>query len=121
MTLEEIRNSEKIHDAIWTYNLCAEVPEDQWPFMTEVLSDLVETLISKKNIITETELKDFFSKTTEKIEFLLNSFPLDSAGIYEYGGLNYLYADIAESFGFPVKHVQLALLDDFVYQKDLQK
>lgn len=120
MTLEEIRASRKIHDAVWTYNLCASVSltEAQWQAMEAILKELLETVQHDRHAVTEKTLYALFTGTTCKIEALLGTSVLDESAVYEYGGLNSLYAEIVEAFGFPVKYGQYALISDFVYFKN---
>lgn len=116
MTLEEIRNSDKIHTAVWTYDLAAhnKLNDTQWQSMTNTLQELLDIIINCKVPITQQKMYSLFSQTTHNLEMLLNCAPLDGNGVSEYGGLNYFYADIAKALGFSVLYGEYALIDDFV-------
>ena len=122
MDLSDIKNSKKVFDAVWTYNLCAtEIDKISWEKVEVLLNNLLDTIINQKSTITEQQVKDLFAQTVSELEKILDISPLDECGIYEYGGLNYLFADIMKSLSFPVKLGKYALISDFVYGEDFEE
>ena len=120
MDLAEIKKSRKIHNAVWTYDLCAKVDKTQWPQMTSALEKLIDKLEREAPNMQEQKLLELFDETTKELEKIFQSEPLDEGGIYEYGGLNYFYADLAEALGFAAEQGEYALKSDFVYHQNFE-
>ncbi len=122
MNLLEIKNGKHVFNAIWTYNLCGkEINKITWDKAETLLNILLDDIINQKDTITEQQAKDIFAKAVYSLEMLLETSPLDDFGVYEYGGLNYFFADIMISLGFPVKQGKNALISNFVYGIDFKE
>lgn len=115
--LIKLKEGTAIHDAVWTYDLCAfkQLEQHVWCKFEKVLHNLLDSLITFNGYIDRDFLQQKFSETVGLIENLLQQKPLDEHGIYEYGGLNEFFADIMQTVGFEVQKGQHALIDDLVY------
>ncbi len=92
-----------------------------WEKAETLLNNLADDIINRKDALTEQQVKEIFAESVYSLELLLNTSPLDDFGVYEYGGLNYFFADIMRSLGFPVKQGKNTLISDFVYGTDFEE
>jgi hypothetical protein len=119
MDLSEKKNS--IINVVWTYNLCSDgIDKEAWAKAESILHSLIEIIELRKDTISEQEAKGFFAQTVSDLEKIFNVTHLDDCGIYEYGGLNYFFADIMETLNFTVKKGKFALISNFVYGTDFE-
>jgi len=114
MTLTELRSGYLLHDAVWTYDLAIPLTDIQYKQLEQILHNLLQNIESMK-IEKQEQLQLLFSQVVTEFEIVVNHAPLDDYGIYNYGGLNNFFAEIAEVFGFPVKRGVYGQISNFVY------
>ena len=121
MTLDEIKNGTAIQTVIWTCNLFTfgGLDETKKKSAENILVCLLDKLILIQNKpYTQEDILSVFQETVSQLEKLLDEKPLNDGWIYEYGGLNCLFAEIMLALGLPVEKGEYYWKSNFVYGVD---